>query len=529
MGAFYTNHDMSKNDILIRYVDAKGERRKMTVVDGEWKPTLYVDSRPNVSPDAHTIHGEPLSKLVCDSVSRGRDKLREMSDVGMRAYGYGKWANMWVAEQYSADEISGSWDYDKVSVVFLDIETEVESGFPDSNDPVERVNMVTLHDSLSGDTLVLTLEHPWIYDPNGPVAEITEKTGIDPNKIVNEVFDDELKLLSRMFLWFREKDPDAYTGWNLEGFDIPYLVARTRRLAPGERGERLVGKLSPWGIVRDKKTRTAWGKETTVHVVVGAEVLDMMLLYKKFVLAPRENYKLDHIVWVDLKERKMKHESGIPGHMLYRDHFDDGVSYNVKDVFLLVALEQKKNILRSALTIAYTSLVNWSDVLSQIRMWDNLIFVDLAEQGVQIPVDKDSKRGAEYPGAYVKPPRPGRYEWVVSFDVTSMYPSLIRALNISPEKICEHDSYLVAAGSKDAQSNIAEKYYDREVDLSDARDRGLCVGANGHCFVHEGTGFLPKIVRRLFEERSACKKKMIQCLKDAQRVEEEINRRQLSK
>ena len=491
---FYTNYYGKGSDILVRYVDENGKRMMRKVANGQFSPVLYTEASHGVGCDARTIYGRPLTAHKFLNVWEASQKKRKWANNGTRVYGYGRFSNMYIADQYSPETISEAWDINKVSIMYLDIETECEHGFPSTKSPQERVNAITMIDSLTGHKLVLGLEGDYKTD--------------DPNVHYKCCRNEEVLLDTFVGVFARLK-PDVLTGWNLEGFDVPYLVNRIKVIFPAD-GEDKVNQLSPWGIVNEREVQSKFGTQR-IFDIAGVAILDYMHLYKKFVLDPRDNYKLDTIVNVELGDEKLKHESGTPGHLLYREHFQDFIEYNIKDVELLVALEDKLRIIQSTMTLAYTAMVNYGDVMSQIRMWDNTIFIDLKRQGIELPVDVEEREKDIYPGAYVKPPIVGRHENVVSFDVTSEYPSLIRAMNISPEKIDSQTVFHNANASPEiADHNRAvDKYMDQEVDLERAIEKNLAVAANGHSFSRDGIGFLPAIVKRLFTERKEYKRQML--------------------
>lgn len=527
-GEFYTNFclDRYSSSICVRYVDEEGTRRNKKIVNGQFSPTLYRSPEDGDPVDSKTYMGEPLTAVRYPSIrdyNRQKRENKQADQDGKRrphptpTHGYGKFENMFIARLFDSKKVSNDWDMSKISVLYIDIETECEHGFPMPGNPMERINAVTLIDSFTGKTVVLGLEGDYTHPEDDPLLTYIK-------------CDSEAKLLLELVKTWQEFSPDVVTGWNIERFDIPYIVNRILKLSP-ENGENLVSRLSPWGNYWKKTVRSMYGDDES-YDFAGVSILDYMVVYKKFVLAPRDNYRLDTIVNVELGDEKLRHESGTPGHLLYRDHFQDFISYNIKDVTLLVALEEKIKLIQLCMTLAYTALVNYSDVLSQIRMWDNTIYATLAKDNIQVEIDKGESFASEYPGAYVKPPIPGKHDWVVSFDVTSEYPSLIRALNISPEKLRPGITFLQPDAGMSATSaqqiRYVDEYLDKNADLSKAYDKGLSVGANGYSFDNSSQGFLPAMVKTLFDERSIYKKEMIDFKKRAE-VEKDPSRKKALK
>jgi len=173
------------------------------------------------------------------------------------------------------------------------------------------------------------------------------------------------------------------------------------------------------------------------------------------------------------------------------------VEYNIVDVRLVDQLDDKMKLIELAITMAYDAKVNYEDVYSQVRMWDNIIYVYLAKQKIAIPPKKESRKDNKYAGAYVKEPIPGMYNWVVSFDLNSLYPHLIMQYNLSPETLLDH---------KHPSANI-ERLLNKEENLSDLRGQTLC--ANGTFYTTTKQGFLPKLMEKIYQERVVYKKKMI--------------------
>ena len=177
------------------------------------------------------------------------------------------------------------------------------------------------------------------------------------------------------------------------------------------------------------------------------------------------------------------------------------IEYNIHDVRLVDKLDNKMKLLDLAFTMAYDAKVNYEDVFSQVRMWDNYIYVELLKRKIAIPPKKESATKTEkYAGAYVKEPIPGMYDWVVSFDLNSLYPHLIMQYNISPETLQDtrHPSATV------------DKILDKQVDI----DGQFAVCANGAQYRKDMHGFLPQMMQKMYDERVVFKKKMIAAKKE---------------
>jgi hypothetical protein len=231
---------------------------------------------------------------------------------------------------------------------------------------------------------------------------------------------------------------------NCKFFDIPYLVNRITKII----GESEAKRLSPWNNL-DQRIITMMGREQTAYIPSGISVLDYIELYKKF--APggqsQESYKLDAICNVELGERKLSYEEYGSLHTLYKDNYQKFIEYNIRDVELVGKLEDKLRLIELALTLAYDSKSNYDDVFTQTRMWDAIIYNYLLKRKVVVPPITKNTKTESFVGAYVKNPILGLHHWVASFDLNSLYPSLIRQYNISP------DSHVTA---EDINMRIAE-------------------------------------------------------------------------
>ena len=232
------------------------------------------------------------------------------------------------------------------------------------------------------------------------------------------------------FMMFWTKNyPDIITGWNTKFFDLPYLMNRIRLL----HGDKVISRMSPWKLIERKEIEVR-GKPMTVYDLFGITMLDYLDLYKWFIPTRQESYKLDYIGEIELGQNKNENPFDTFKEFYEKD-FQKFVDYNIQDVELVDALEDKLGLIDLSLTVAYESKVNYDDIFSQVRVWDTLIANHLMKKKICVPPREDQSKETKYVGAYVKEPKPGLYKWVVSFDINSLYPHIIVQYNISPEKI----------------------------------------------------------------------------------------------
>ena len=237
------------------------------------------------------------------------------------------------------------------------------------------------------------------------------------------------------------------------------------------------------------------GRTQILYNMFGINVLDYMDLYKKFTYTNQESYRLDHIAFVELGQKKLDHSEYENFKDFYTKDWQKFIDYNIKDVELVLQLEEKMKLLELAIALAYDAKVNLKDVYYQVRMWDTLIYNFLSERNVVVPPAKRANKDEKYAGAYVKEPIPGKYDWVVSFDLNSLYPHLIMQYNISPETLGE---------SRHASANV-----DRILGKSCEIDPQYATCANGAQYRKDVHGFLPEMMKKIYDERVQSKKLML--------------------
>jgi DNA polymerase elongation subunit (family B) len=314
---------------------------------------------------------------------------------------------------------------------------------------------------------------------------------------------------------WEETSPDIVTGWNIKYFDIPYLVSRINRLM----GENTAKRLSPWRRVNEKNSTyskqdgISW-KSFVNYELVGISTLDYLELYKKFTYAQHESFSLNHISFVELGEKKLDYSEVESLHQLYRTNFQKFIEYNIRDVELVDRIDAKMKLIDMALALAYDAKVNYEDVFSQVRMWDVLIHNELIDRGVVVPQKVKTIKSEQYAGAYVKDPIVGMHEWVVSFDLNSLYPHLIMQYNISPETIVPGIKENISIDNLLSGEHQASSEY--------------CMAANGHYFKRDKQGFLPAMMQRMYDDRSMYKKKMIESQKQYENANTAEEKRILS-
>lgn len=478
---FYTNCQVYGNNILYRGVK-NGKRFSHKI---RYKPSLFIPS--NKKSEYKTIHGQNVDKITFDSILEARDFIEKYKDVE----NFTIFGNTYYQYCFLCDVFKNQIDYDINDIRIGNLDIEAFS--LDTENTPAPVLAITL--KIKDKFYVFGCQE---FNPANP-------------DIVYKKCKNETELLKEFVKFWSSDYVDIITGYNITNYDLPYLVNRITKVC----GEFFAKKLSPWDRFSQRSV-TLMGEVKQVLSISGIAILDYYELYKKFAPNNRqESYKLDYIAYVELGERKLSYEEYKSLVKLYEENFEKFMQYNIQDVNLVDKLDEKLHLIELALSIAYRSKVNFEEVFGKVKIWDNLLFDEMVKHKTVVPPRVEVDKETQYVGAYVKEPIPGFHRWVVSLDLNSLYPNLIRTFNISPETIREE--YFKDVTIDDLLSH--------QVDTSFLTSKDLTMASNGHCFKREPEGFLPKMVRVLYEERVEYKNKMLESEKELQRVKEEIHRR----
>ena len=492
---FYVNVDRTGKNILYRGIDSAGNK---VFYEDQFRPTFYIPANKGDNSAFRTLDGRAVEEINPGTFYECKDFLARYKDVsGFEVYGNTNYVAQYIFEQTGGED--PAWDASKVDVAIIDIETECEHGFPDIATANERVIAIT----------VIVGDQTWVFG----LGEFN----IDrPNTECKTYTSEQTLLTDFMFLW-DDIRPEVVTGWNIDFFDIPYLYNRVERLL----GENEAKKFSPWRRVFERTTYSGYSEQQT-YDISGVAVVDYLRLYKTFTYTNQESYKLDHICYVELNEKKLSYAEHDSIRTFYQKDFQKFIEYNIRDVELIQKLDEKRNLMNLAITLAYSAKVNYDDVFYQLRMWDSIIYHHLMQKGIVIPQKEKTGKTSQYVGAYVMEPKIGMHDWIVSFDLASLYPNIIRQVNISPETMVEDPSeYLL-----DDHVTV-DNLLDRRIDTSTLEENDLSLAANGQMFRKETQGFLAELMEKLYVERKAAKGKMIGYQKEKALIEREIARRAL--
>jgi DNA polymerase elongation subunit (family B) len=439
----------------------------------KFSPTLFVPSKKQTK--YQTLNGEYVEPIEPGSVRECRDFIKRYDGVeGFKIYGNDRYIYQYISDKYPDEQII--FDIDKVKLATLDIEVASENGFPDVESAAEEVLLITIQDYSTKQI------HTWGLG----------KFQNNQANVKYRAFSTEYDLLNDFIHWWMDNTPEVVTGWNSKLYDIPYIVRRLDRVL----GEKLMKRMSPWGLVTEDETYIS-GRKYLSYDIGGISQLDYLDLYKKFTYTNQESYRLDHIANVELGQNKLDHSEFDTFKDFYTKGWQKFVEYNIKDVELVDRLEDKMKLIELALTMAYDAKVNYEDVFFQVRMWDTIIYNYLKKKNIVIPPKEKSDKDSKYEGAYVKEPIPGVYEWVVSFDLNSLYPHIIMQYNISPETLLDERHPTVTV----------DKILNQELTFELYKDKAVC--ANGAMYRKDVRGFLPELMEKIYNERVIFKKKML--------------------
>jgi DNA polymerase elongation subunit (family B) len=496
---YYTHVAVYNNHILARGI-SNGRRVKEKI---PYTPTLYLASN---KPTAwKTLDGEHLEPIHFGGIKETRDFVKKYEDVSnFKIFGNTRYEYAYIADTQKGQV---DWDITDLYIAIVDIEVGSENGFPLPEHASEPITAIAVR-KLGGGTTVYGC---------GEYKNSDEKVNYIQCR-------DENDLCKKFLNDWSKNQPDIITGWNTKFFDIPYLVNRFNRLL----GEEETKKLSPWNMIVQKEANFK-GKKQTVHDIIGVTSLDYLELYRWY--APggnsQESYRLDAIANVELGESKISYDEYDNLHQLYKLNYQKFIDYNIKDVELIVKLEDKLKLIELGLTLAYDTKTNFEDVFAQTRMWDALIYNNLLAKNIIIPPREVQKKDAAFEGAYVKDPQVGKHDWVASFDLNSLYPHLIIQYNISPETLLEYENYNQEMRTIVQDGVTVEKLLHKKINTD--RLKNVTLTPNGHFFRTDKQGFLPTMMEEMYQDRKKFKNLMLKAQQDYENETDPRRKKDLTK
>ncbi len=489
MMKFYTNVSRYGNMILLRGYD-HGRRIEKKV---KYEPILFTTT--NTPTEWKALDGTPVGIANAgkrfESMRSANEYVTANKAVGgKKIYGNTKYIPAFINDYYPGNI---EFDRNKINVTTIDIEVASDDGFPDPAKADHKIISICIKNNIGNTYYVWGLGE---YD--------SDKSYMKDNMVVYRRFEREDDLLINFIThWSSQQySPDVVTGWNTRFFDIPYLVNRINRML----GEAYVKRLSPWGMI-DRQEITKMGRTQTAYELKGISQLDYLDLFKKFGYSygPQESYKLDHIAHVVLGENKLDYDEYSNLHTLYKYNHQKFIDYNIKDVELVDRIEDKLGLITLCMTMAYKGGVNYNDTFGTTLIWDTIIYRRLFANNIVVPFIED-KTKTMYPGGFVKEPQVGIHDNVVSFDLNSLYPSIIMQYNMSPETIANGE-----ITSFDIENVLTKS--------ERPNNNGKALAANGQYFNIDKPGIIPFIIDEMYKERVGIKQDMINAQKEKEKVD----------
>ena len=481
---FYTNVDIVDGKIAVRgYSDERGKWQNKI----QPKLKMYLSSTESVG-DIKTLYGGDAKSYEFSSIREAKDFIKRYEDVGgVDIFGQ---HNFTLQSIYNIYDHEIRFDQSKISGWSLDIETKLPvdsdgrpSGFPDVETANAEITLITMQRLSDGVTYVFSGK---AY-PGGSTPKFC-------TQFINA--GSEAGLLRHFIDFWNSHQVDVITGWNIERFDIPYIINRCNLIC----GEDVTNMLSPWGKVSTfkKKISGSFGEEELVSSISGVSILDYMAIYKKFTFGNHESYSLNSIAMDELGEGKLDHSEFTDFNDFYDNGFKKYVDYNIRDTALVRRIDQKLQLLNLIYTIAYMAKVNFNDVFSPVKTWDALLHNRLMDDGKVVPIrESNPDVNKHIEGAYIKDPKVGFYDWVLSLDATSLYPSIMMTLNISPE------TYLGIDYNVSLQSIL-----DKRCQFTFPSESS-CAAVTGVAFDKSARGVIPTIVQEYMALRKSTKRSML--------------------
>ena len=488
---FYTNVCRSRDKILV--IGYKGKTKQKVAVN--YRPNHYILSKKSESP-YKSLDGRNLEVVNLNSMGGARKFREKYSGVeGFEVHGYDRYVYTYLADKFQGDI---KFNTSLIKTATLDIECECEDGFPEPILAAEKINAISIK-PFGKECQVFGIG-PWEHNQN----------------LVYHNCKNETDLLQKFIKYWRTEWFDIITGWNVNSFDITYLCNRIDKIL----GEDEHKKLSPWGQSHTREYTSMGYQKNQIFELSGVNIIDYLELYRKNTFHNQESYKLDYIAQFELGKGKIDYSDFGSLHTLYRQDYGKFLEYNVRDVVLVEELEEKLGFIDLIITMAYSAKCNYIDTFGMVKYWETIIYNFLKDQNIQTPPQRlktGNDKNKPIVGAYVKEPIIGGHNWVMSFDLNSLYPHLIMQYNISPEKMLK--------GNR--QDVTVDRMLSKECDLSYCKQTNTAVAPNGVLFSRDKQGMFPELMETFYEERKKWKGKMIEYQKEKERTTDTIRRKQL--
>lgn len=519
----YTFYQNMGNIILLKYrKNGKSYAKKIDF----YKPSLFLPTDEN--PDATTIFGKGVKRKQFDNLSSCREFVKKFESVGgMEWSGNSNYANQFIIELYKGQ--TPVFDPKEIRIGILDIEVDTKV-FPEAAIAAQPINGITIYDNFT-DTYYCMGDSEFVReyrqnngheDPYSPMyVHNPEDKDVGDLKVVYNEFTDEEQLVRAILKHFKEFEYDITSGWNSEGFDMVYIVKRCYQIVGEEYTKNM---LSPYGKINFKEHTGKFGKEELGVDIIGLPHLDYMHLYKKHIFVPRDSYRLDNIAFEELGENKLDYEEEGSLYDLHRQNPQKFFAYNIKDVKLIKQLDDKLGLFALTMTLAYYCTCNYEDTLGTVKPWETLIAKQLYNNNQVPPFSSPRQEKQEFEGAFVKPPIPGRHNWLMSYDYNSLYPMLEIQCNIGSETYVPR--HLLSAELRNYKGKYdVDSIVNKTADLSALHASEYSMTANFEFYRKDSKSTIAAIKDDLYSQRKAFKKKMLKAESELENIKEVMKKR----
>jgi DNA polymerase elongation subunit (family B) len=489
---YYNSYN--KNIVLWTW-DKEGKRIQ---IESSFEPYLYIETNSSDSA-AVSIFNTPLKKLTFKT-SYDRNKFVNETSITRLFH------NIGIEQQYLIDTFktevdSPDFTQHPLKIWYIDIEVYAKDEFPTAEQAKYPINLLTIYDSLEDKFYTWGLKPYTSKKPNAKYYYCkTEKE------------------LLESFLNFIKKDyPDIITGWNIESFDIPYIINRYTNVFDKDKAR----DLSPVNnLYYRENTVTRFGKATGRWHIRGISCIDYLEAYKIFTPGEKESYSLNFISELELKEGKLAINATTLANLSESD-WENFVDYNIQDVDLVKRIEDKRSILKLVRTLAYKGLTQFESALGKVSIVTGAVAHQAAKQGFIIPTFKNDKIRDDYDGGFVREPDRGLQKAIVSYDANSLYPSVILSLNISPE------TKVGKITSKDDDSITICLTNGKEVKISNdkftklIKKEQLSISKYKVLYTQKFKGVVPNLIERLYKERVDAKNTSLKYKREIEKYEQD--------
>ena len=461
--------------------DDNGQR---IAVDMSFNPYLYIET--TMKGDATSIFETPVRKRLFKDT---RHRSNFLKDCGTnRVFENLRPEQQFLIDTYHKQNEDLEFGRHPLKIQYVDIEVYCPDVFPTPEEAAQPINVITIYDSID------KCFYTW-------GTKRLEKKIKNCEYVYCET---EQQLLECYLNYVSRSMPDIISGWNSEGFDMPYIINRSARVL----GEESIKKLSPVENIYSRLTTGAFGKQQQRWYISGVSCIDYLDVYKKFSIGLRESYKLDSIAELELGSRKVDYGNTNLS-ALADDDWQLFVEYNVQDVNLLVELEDKLRYLELLRMLAYTGLTTFESAMGTLSVITGATVIKARSKRLVVPTFiKDNINNSKYEGAYVGEPQRGFQHDIISFDANSLYPNTMISLNLSPEtkvgKVTHKDeTHVYVRHVSGKEFKLSHKDF-----LKFVHDEKIAVSKAKVLFSQKKKGNMPEIVDNIYQQRVEVKKQL---------------------